>query len=519
LSLIGANVIVIRSVRRPLCTLSAAAKAVGRGDLGQQVHLTPNTLTIGEGDELGLLVDSFNEMTDDLRERYADLVRKVEARAAGLAIAADIARVVSSSLELEVILRESAQIIAGRLGHVCPGVHHVGIFLVDEGSDIVVLKEVAGEAKGTLDKRSFRVPVGSKSPVGLAVATRQLQTIQNVKVMATHLKPPLLLDAYSAVAVPLQVGDTRIGALDVQSRRSDAFPSDTRQLLNMLANQIATAVQNARLYQQERKVAQHLAEVDQLKTQFLTMISHKLRAPLSTIAGLSGNLLEESNGSITDQQERDVSLIHSLGQYLLELTDDFLDISKMKADAITLNLEDVNMRLLIESTLDAVAPLIEDRPITLSAEIDSDLPVVYADKRRVRQVMINLLSNAATFTESGRIGVRARNMEALNVDMERMEPFVEVRISSTGLNILEEKLTAGLWAFNRPDSSPVPSCVAAGFGLPVTEALIDLHGGRIWVDSKPGEGTTFTFMLPIDRSEAENHQLAEKGALDSVEGV
>ncbi len=517
LLLIGINVMVICSVARPIRVLSATAQAVGQGDLEQEVQLLPNSLMIGEGDELGLLVKAFNEMTGDLRKQHADLESKVKARTAGLSIAADVARAVSSSLELNVILRESAQIIKRRLGHVCPGVYHVGIFLTEEDSAIVVLREAASEARDMLAGRGMRIPVGSKSPVGLAVATEQLKAIQNVKMTSTHLKPPLLIDTYSAVAVPLQVGDMLIGALDVQSEQPDAFPSDTHQLLIMLANQIATAVHNARLYHQQRQAAEHLAEVDQLKTQFLAMISHKLRAPLTTIAGLSGSLLEKSTGSLTDQQEQDVSLIHSLGQHLLELTDDFLDISKMRSGTITLNLEDVNMRLLIESALDAVAPLIEDKPITLCAEIDSDLPVVCADKRRVRQVMLNLLSNAVAFTESGRIDVRVRVIEALNVDRGRMESFMEVRISDTGLGISREKLTGGFRVFNRPSGSPVSECVAAGFGLPITETLIDLHGGRIWVDSDPAEGTTFTFVLPIDQLSVRKNHLPERVRADSTE--
>ena len=275
------------------------------------------------------------------------------------------------------------------------------------------------------------------------------------------------------------------------------------QLLNTLANQIATAVHNARLYRRQCQAADHLAEVDQLKTQFLAMMSHKLRAPLNTITGLSRGLIEAEVNPLSEQQERDASLICSLGQHLLELTDDFLDISKLRTGKITLSLEDVDMRLLIESSLDAVAPLVEDRPITLRADIAPNLPVVRADKRRIRQVMLNLLSNAVAFTEEGRINVRARGIEDLNADTGRMEPFAEVSISDTGLAISKDKLIDGFRAFDRPDlegsSTPFPECVAAGFALPITEALIELHGGRIWVDGEvaKGMGVAFTFVLPV----------------------
>jgi signal transduction histidine kinase/HAMP domain-containing protein len=513
----GISVMVIRSVASPMRSLSAAAIAAGQGDLEQQVRLPTSRLTIGEGDELGLLTDSFNQMTDNLRAHCAHLEAKVAMCTVGLSIAADVARAVSSSLELTIILQESVQIINKRLACVCPGVHHVAVFLIEEGADVVALKEVAGEAGGNLAGKTIRVPVGSRSPVGLAVATRRSVAIQNVKVTSTHLKPPLLMETYSAVAVPLLVGDALIGALDVQSRQPDAFPSDTRQLLTTLANQIATAVHNARLYQRQCQAAEHLAEVDQLRTQFLAMMSHKLRAPLTTISGLAGSLLEGRLGPLTDGQERDVDLICSLGQHLLELTDDFLDISKMRPGTITLTLEDVDMRLLIESSLDAIAPLIEDRPVTLCAEIDQDLPIVCADKRRVRQVLLNLLSNVAAFTRAGRISVRARKIEALNVDGARMEPFIEVCIAETGPGISTERLPGDLRALARPDVCQASEYVAAGFGFPITQALLDLHGGRIWADSKSDGGTTFTFILPVDQLDADEIQPPERTRADSVE--
>jgi putative methionine-R-sulfoxide reductase with GAF domain/HAMP domain-containing protein len=264
LLLCGVTVTVIRSVERPIRIVSAAAEAVGQGDLEQKVQLAPSPLTIGEGDELGLLVDAFNGMTDNLRDRYADLEARVESRSVGLSIAAEVAQAVSSSLELDVILRQSAEIIKRRLGRVCPGVYHVGVFLVEEGSDIVVLREVASDARDDLARGSIRVPAGSKSPVGLAVATERSMTIQNVKVTSTHLKPPLLMDTYSAVAVPLLIGDRLIGALDVQSRQASAFRSDAIQLINTLANQIAIAVHNARLYGQQCQAAEYMAALDQL---------------------------------------------------------------------------------------------------------------------------------------------------------------------------------------------------------------------------------------------------------------
>ena len=184
----GLNVGLVGSVERRLGILSAAAHAVREGDLEQEVRLKSNALTIGQQDELGRLVDSFDEMISGLRGLCCDLEAQVEAHAAGLAIAAGVSRAASSSLELDTILRRSAKIMIGNLGRICPGVYHVGVFLVERGSDTVGLQEVASEAREDVGRRSVRVPVGSKSPVGLAVATKEAKVVQDVRLMPAHLK-------------------------------------------------------------------------------------------------------------------------------------------------------------------------------------------------------------------------------------------------------------------------------------------------------------------------------------------
>jgi len=375
LSLSIMNGVTVRSLTGSLRTLSRAMKAAGQGRAAQEVRLPSNLLTIGEGDELGLLVDAYNEMTVRLRDHCAELEAEVEVYGAGLATVADVARAVASSFQLEMILKESTEIIQARLGEVCPNVHHVGIFLVEDDPNVMVLKELAGEAKPLLMRKGLRVPVGSKSPIGRAAATRRPQIVRNVKLASAHLKPPLLMDTYSAVAVPLLTGDSLIGILDVQSRQPAAFPPTTLPLLNVLAHQIASAVHNARSFQQQRRIVKRLAEVDQLKTQFLAVMSHRFHAPLRTVTRLSNALLEKTDGALTGQQKRDIGLIHSLSQHLAELTDDFLDVSRIKAGSTTLSFKDVDKPLLTERSRDGIAPLVEDRPRSQGTESKHEEPI------------------------------------------------------------------------------------------------------------------------------------------------
>jgi signal transduction histidine kinase len=206
-----------------------------------------------------------------------------------------------------------------------------------------------------------------------------------------------------------------------------------------------------------------------------------------------------------------------LGRHLQELTDDFLDVSRMKAGTTTLNLETVDVRLLIESALDAIAPLIEDRPVSTSAEIDSALPVICADKRRLRHVMLHLLSSVATFTESGWISVRARRIEALNVETERVEPFVEVRIHTSGQGVSEGYAGDTPRALPRFGDLPSAGRGAQDFMLPVSQTLIDLHGGRMWTDARCSEEVTLTFVLPVAGPGAVNERLSERSEANGVE--
>jgi signal transduction histidine kinase/HAMP domain-containing protein len=488
------NVVIIRSIARPIHHLAVAAEDVAQGDL-KAVELPA---TVDAKDEVGLLVRAFNRMVADLRDLYANLEAKVKARTRELATTAAVAEAVSSSLELEVILKRSMEKIQQRLG-AC----HVGVFLIEPGSDVAVLQQAVGEAGQELTQRGLRIPLGSKSPVGIAAATGESKIVQNVRTASTHLKPPLLMDTASAAAIPLLVGGATIGAIDVQCRQPEAFDPDTVKLLNTLADQLATGVHNARLYDQQRRTAEHLAEVDRLKTQFLAVMSHELRTPLNTIIGFSKVMLNGLDGPLTDKQEQDLSFIYESGQHLLALIEDILDISQINAGKMRLDVEDVQLPDIVQGAVEAVKPMIEEKPVELQVAIPSDLPLIRADKRRVRQVLLNLLSNAAKFTEAGRILVRARVVEALNANTERVEPGVEISVSDTGVGIPEDELVHIFKEFTQVDSSSSRDFEGAGLGLPITKKLVELHGGRIWAESEVDRGSTFTFVLPVNRPGAE----------------
>jgi signal transduction histidine kinase len=261
-------------------------------------------------------------------------------------------------------------------------------------------------------------------------------------------------------------------------------------------------------------MVEQLAEADRLKTQFLAIISHELRTPLNSIIGFSKILLKGTDGPLTAAQTEDLGIIHDAGQHLLSLIQDILDVSQINAGKMYLNFETIDLGELAQSMLDAVAAMVQDKSISLVVDIDPALPLIRADKRRLRQIMLNLLSNAAKFTEVGQISVQARQIRALNPDTGQMEPFVEVSVSDTGIGIPKERQGDIFKEFAQVDGSTTRRYEGIGLGLPITKRLVELHGGRIWVKSVVNQGSTFSFMLPLNQS-----RVADLQAPESVEAV
>jgi signal transduction histidine kinase len=513
---LGLSVAVTASIARPIQKLSAAAEAIAKGDLSQCVEKADlvGALCIGDEDEIGLLAEGFNRMVAELRGLYAKLESKVEARTHELATSAEIARIVSSSLDLDTILQKTAQLIQRQLGY-----YYVGVYLVDKDAGVAALQEATGRKGQQLKALRFRILLSANCPVAIAATARRPSIVHDVRARSAHLKPPLLLDTYSAVAIPMLIGETVIGIIDVQSRKRYAFTSEQVNLLTALANQIAIGVHNAQLYAKQLQTVERLAEADRLKTQFLAIISHELRTPLNSIIGFSNVMIKGFDGPLTETQLADLHIINESGQHLLSLIQDMLDVSQINAGAMSLCFKEFDLRELIQSLLSAMMAMVQEKPVILQEEIDPDLPRICADKKRVRQIMLNLLSNAAKFTEAGQITVQARVVEAMNPPTGQLEPFVEIRVSDTGIGIPAGKQSGIFKEFTVVDGSTTRRYDGAGLGLPITKKLVELHGGRIWVESELGRGSTFTFVLPMNLSEPGTSLPFDRVKVGEAEGV
>ena len=298
--------------------------------------------------------------------------------------------------------------------------------------------------------------------------------------------------------IPLAVKGQVIGVIEFETW-DDEYPYSEEEitLLMTLANQAAISLENARLYQEQIETAAQLRELDKLKSQFLANMSHELRTPLNSIIGFSRVIMKGIDGPVTDLQTQDLSAIYNAGQHLLKMINDILDISKVDAGKMEMAFEDINIVDIITSVMSTARGLVKDKSIELVTAIEDDLPIVYADPTRIRQILLNLLSNAAKFTDEGRISITARKQLS-----STGQPEIYLSVSDTGIGIAPEDQEKLFEPFVQVDGSPTRATGGTGLGLSITRMLVELHNGEIHLDSSFGEGSTFYFTLPLEEPSA-----------------
>ncbi len=404
-----------------------------------------------------------------------------------LETAAEISRLITSTLNVDTLLKQAVNLIQERFGY-----YHVGIFIV-EGFN-AILAEATGEAGEEMKRHKHSLAVGSNSIVGKVTATGEPLVVNNTAVDTIHRPNPLLPETRAEAAIPLRIGERVLGAIDIQATEVDAFIPEDIAILQSLADQIAVAIDNARSYEVAQQSVREMRELDRLKSQFLANMSHELRTPLNSIIGFSRVILKGIDGPITELQQQDLTAIYNAGQHLLGLINDILDLSRIEAGKMELTFDEVNLAELINSVMSTATGLIKDKPIELRTHIAPNLPPVYADAMRVRQVLLNLLSNAAKFTEQGWISVEANVRPGPGG-----QPEVIVSVTDTGPGIAPEDQEKLFQPFSQVDSSPTRKTGGSGLGLSISRHLVEMHGGRIGVHSAPGKGSTFYFTLPLSR--------------------
>jgi signal transduction histidine kinase len=290
------------------------------------------------------------------------------------------------------------------------------------------------------------------------------------------------------LVVPLVREDTTLGMIAV--RRQEVRPFSERQikLLETFASQAVIAIENVRLFNEIQEKGRQLELASRHKSEFLSHLSHELRTPLNAVIGFSEALLEKMFGEMNAKQEDYLRDIHSSGQHLLSLIKDILDLSKIEAGRMELELSEFSLPAALQDAITLMRERAQTHGIAIELRVDERLNEIRADERKVKQIVLNLLSNAVKFTpDGGRVELDAR----LNGSS------VEVSVSDTGVGIAPEDQQAVFEEFRQVGHDYTTKHEGTGLGLALTRRFVELHGGKISLESEPGKGSTFTFTLPL----------------------
>jgi GAF domain-containing protein len=418
------------------------------------------------------LFDEVQARTEELSESVGEL------RALG-----EVSQAINSTLDVETVL---TTIVAKAVQ--LSGTEAGTIYTFDESRQEFRLRATHGmheEMIAAIRDRGIRI---GETTIGKAVAERT-----PIQIADTLKDPTLVLDIImqagfrALLTVPLLRSDQIIGALVVRRKQPGEFPEHTVKLLQTFADQSVLTIQNARLFREIEDKGRQLEEASQHKSQFLANMSHELRTPLNAILGYTELMADGAYGEPSEKMHGILKRLEANGKHLLGLINDVLDLSKIEAGQLVLELSDYCIQDIAQTVRSTLEPLAADKKLAFKIEMSPELPPGHGDGRRLTQVLINLVGNAIKFTDVGEVAIKA---EAHNGSF-----YVSVRDTGPGISAADQ---AKLFQeFQQADNAITRKKGGTGLGLAISKRIIEMHGGRIWVESQPGQGSTFTFTLPV----------------------
>jgi signal transduction histidine kinase len=438
------------------------------------------------------------DINNQLRESEASLERRVKERTRDLTVASDVSRRTTTVLDMETLLPQLT-----RLTQQGFDLYGVSIYLYDDSG---VLRRAADATASGVSHGGTDDLIRLDDPDGvipLAARSRDAVVINDTAQADRFRIDPALPDTRAEMVVPLLVGRNLIGVLDLQSDHVDRFSTEDQYILTTLGEQMAIAVRNAQLFQEAEIARQEAETANETKSRFLANMSHELRTPLNAILNFSAFVADGVLGPINEEQSEVLNESIASGKHLLSLINDVLDITKIEAGMMELFIEEVDLNMVISSAVSVAKGLVKEKPIRLITDIEENLPSTYGDKRRLRQVFLNLISNAAKFTAAGEIEITA----------QRWESGIEVRVRDTGIGIPVEEHHKVFESFKQAKHD-LAGVTGTGLGMPITKYFVDMHGGQIWFESQPGEGTTFYVRL-LHLTQASAEQINQQYAVSA----
>jgi two-component system, NtrC family, sensor kinase len=420
----------------------------------------------------------------ELEARTRELTHSVEElRALG-----EVSQAVSSTLKLETVL---ATIVSRAVQ--MSGSYEGIVYEFDEAAQTFHARathQITPEHLEALRKTPVRLGKGAVGRAGVIREPVQVADIETEwqlvapQVRALHAREGMR----SLLAVPLVREERLFGGLVILRRDRGTFPPEVVAMVRTLAAQSMLAIQNARLFLEIEEKSRQLEAASRHKSEFLANMSHELRTPLNAVIGFSEVLLQRMFGELNAKQDEYLKDIYASGQHLLSLINDILDLSKIEAGRMELAPAPFHLPTALDSAVTLVKERAARHGIILQVDVDPQLGEVVGDERKVKQVLLNLLSNAVKFTpEGGRISLKAG----------RTDGMVQIAITDTGIGIAPEDQAAIFEEFRQVGHDVTRKQEGTGLGLTLAKKFVELHGGRIWVESEVGRGSTFTFTLPV----------------------
>ena len=467
------------------------------------------------GSEMEDVFDIFGKISLSLEASQEELRQRVKE----LSVLYDASRLIASSLNLDEVMEGILDLLVDKFK-----VDNCSIRLLDDDGMLRIKYQrgLRPEFVKTAERRpTMECYSGECFLTGRVISVPDAEKIS--KPLSTNLITKQGIKSF--VQAPIISEHETVGVLTASSMKEKGYFSEKFiDLFKTVAQQLGVAIENAKLYSKlakfnkelEVKVAERTIELerksmeleeankelkvlDQLKSEFLANMSHELRTPMNSIIGYTQLLLDGVDGPINDDQRESLEKVERNAEHLLSLINDILDLSKIEAGKMVLELKPVSLQDVVEDTVDTITPLAEDKQQELVVEVPDHLPPVMGDADKLRQILINLLNNAIKFTpRQGTITLRAEPWrEDVPDGLDAGKDYLLVEVQDTGIGIKKEDMDRLFGEFVQLDASASRKYGGTGLGLSITKRLVEMHHGAIWVDSEYGQGSTFSFLIPF----------------------